>query len=441
MPIDDIDSDAHSAARKRQLLAELLKTKRGSATRPAGDHPNPHPTVNPSLQEGMAELRRQKQWLEEMGEDNPFFRSIDGSALPTSRIEGREVINYGSYNYLGLSGHPRVNRAAQEAIEQLGTSVGASRIASGERELHRRLEAKMASLFGVGDALIFVGGYGANETAIGHIVGTHDLIVHDALLHRSGIDGALLSGARRMAFPHNDLDALERILSEQRGTFRQCLVVVEGLYSMDGDTAVLPRLVELKRAFNAMLFVDEAHSVGVVGDTGRGLAEHYGVAPGDVDFWMTTLSKTFASCGGVVAASDEIIDYLRYTTPGFLYSVGMSPANAAAALEAAIILEEEPERVTRLQANARRFHGQCVEAGLDTGHCEGFAVIPVITRSSQKALRMSNVLFRRGVNVQPVLHPAVAEAESRLRFFVTSEHTTEQIDTTVEALVQAAAEA
>lgn len=295
----------------------------------------------------------------------------------------------------------------------------------------------MASLFGVEDALVFVGGYGANESVIGHLVGAQDLIVHDALMHRSAIDGALLSGAKRMAFPHNDLDALEHILAEQRGAFRQCLVVVEGLYSMDGDTADLPRLIELKKRFNAMLFVDEAHSVGVLGATGRGLAEHHGVAPGDVDFWMTTLSKTFASCGGVVAARAEVVDYLRYTTPGFLYSVGMSPPNAAAALEAAAIMEEEPERVTRLQANARRFHRLCLEAGLDTGRCEGFAVIPVITGSSETALHVSNELFRRGINVQPVLHPAVPESGARLRFFVTSEHTEEQIDTTVESLAQA----
>ncbi len=441
MPPEDHRAEADSALQKRQLLAELLKKKKGSAAGSAGVSIDPGPPVNPSLQEGMADLRRQKDGLREMGEDNPFFRAIDGFALPLSRIEGREVINYGSYNYLGLSGHPRVNRAAQEAIDHLGTSVGASRVASGERELHRRLEARMASLFGVEDALIFVGGYGANETTLGHLVGPQDLIVHDALMHRSAIDGALLSGARRTAFPHNDLDALEHILAEHRGAFRQCLVVVEGLYSMDGDTADLPRLIELKKRFNAMLFVDEAHSVGVLGATGRGLAEHYGAAPGDVDFWMTTLSKTFASCGGVVAASADVIDYLRYTTPGFLYSVGMSPPNAAAALEAATIMEEEPERVTRLQANAQRFHRLCLEAGLNTGHCEGFAVIPVITGSSEAALHISNELFRRGINVQPVLHPAVAESEARLRFFVTSEHTEEQIDTTVDALVQAAAPA
>lgn len=436
MPREDHRSDTDSAPQRRQLLAELLK-KKGSAAGSAGAPADPGPTVNPSLQEGMAELRRQKDGLREMGEDNPFFRALDGSALPLSRIGGREVINYGSYNYLGLSGHPRVNRAAQDAIEHLGTSVGASRVASGEREIHRQLEARMASLFGVEDALVFVGGYGANESVIGHLVGAQDLIVHDALMHRSAIDGALLSGAKRMAFPHNDLDALEHILAEQRGAFRQCLVVVEGLYSMDGDTADLPRLIELKKRFNAMLFVDEAHSVGVLGATGRGLAEHHGVAPGDVDFWMTTLSKTFASCGGVVAARADVVDYLRYTTPGFLYSVGMSPPNAAAALEAAAIMEEEPERVTRLQANARRFHRLCLEAGLDTGRCEGFAVIPVITGSSETALHVSNELFRRGINVQPVLHPAVPESGARLRFFVTSEHTKEQIDTTVESLAQA----
>jgi len=316
--------------------------------------------------------------------------------------------------------------------------VGAIRIASGEREIHRQLEKKIAGLFGTEDALALVGGYGANETVIGHILGAQDLIVHDALMHRSGIDGALLSGARRMAFPHNDLHALEKILLEQRANFRQCLIVVEGLYSMDGDSVYLPRMVELKKQFNALLFVDEAHSMGVMGSTGRGVGEHYGVSPQDVDFWMTTLSKTFASCGGVIGGTTETIEYLRYTAPGFIYSVGMSPANTAAALEAAKIMEEEPQRVAKLQTNSALFHSLCKEAGLNTGHCEGFAVIPVITGSSEKALSLSNALFRHGINVQPVLHPAVPESEARLRFFITSAHSQDQITSTVAVLADLA---
>jgi 8-amino-7-oxononanoate synthase len=423
-----------SAEERRKLLSELIR-KKGVANQPskaAGQ--GPAPMLNPTLSEGQRELARQQEWLRGLGEENPFFRPMEGSTGPTAVVDGRETINYGSYNYLGLSGHPRVNEAAKRAIESMGTSVGASRIASGERELHRRLEQKMASLFGVEDALVMVGGYGTNQTVIGHLVGPQDLILHDSLMHRSGIDGGLLSGARRMAFPHNDLTALERTLTEQRENFRQCLVVVEGLYSMDGDSAFLPRLVELKRSFGAMLFVDEAHSMGVMGATGRGVGEHYGVEAQDVDFWMTTLSKTFASCGGVVAGQGDIMEYLRYTAPGFIYSVGVSPANTAAALEAANILEEEPQRVASLQANARLFHTLCQEAGLNTGSCEGFAVIPVITGSSEEALRLSNALFRRGINVQPVLYPAVPETEARLRFFLTSEHSEDQIRSSVSAL-------
>jgi len=419
---------------RRQLLSDLLKKRPVAPKVPKRPGHNPTPT----LEEGIEELARQQEWLSELGEENPFFRPLESPGGPLAIVHGREVINYGSYNYLGLSGHPRVNAAAAQAIETLGTSVGASRIASGEREIHRQLEKKIAGLFGTEDALALVGGYGANETVIGHILGAQDLIVHDALMHRSGIDGALLSGARRMAFPHNDLHALEKILLEQRANFRQCLIVVEGLYSMDGDSVYLPRMVELKKQFNALLFVDEAHSMGVMGSTGRGVGEHYGVSPQDVDFWMTTLSKTFASCGGVIGGTTETIEYLRYTAPGFIYSVGMSPANTAAALEAAKIMEEEPQRVAKLQTNSALFHSLCKEAGLNTGHCEGFAVIPVITGSSEKALSLSNALFRHGINVQPVLHPAVPESEARLRFFITSAHSQDQITSTVAVLADLA---
>ena len=433
MAEDTLDPNTLSPDERRRLLSKLLQRKSAAADKPAATPAPPSSGEGPAtVAEGIAEIERLKTWMKALGEENPFFRPLDGVARPVVSAEGREVVNYACYNYVGLSGDPRVTRAAQDAAEQLGTSVGASRVASGERHLHRRLEAKMAEFFGVDDSLAFVGGYGANETVIGHVVGPRDLIVHDALMHRSGIAGAQLSGARRVAFPHNDFAALDQLLTEQRSGYRQCLILVEGLYSMDGDTVDLQALVEIKKRHDAMLFVDEAHASGVLGATGRGIAEHRDVDPTEVDFWMTTLSKTFASCGGVIAGSAQTIDYLRYSTPGFLFSVGMSPANTAAALEAATILMAEPDRTARLRDNSRLFHDLARESGLDTGPCEGYAVIPIITRSSEKALRLSNALFREGINVQPIFYPAVEESGARLRFFVTSEHSETQIRSTVD---------
>lgn len=374
-----------------------------------------------------------------LGLENPFFRPHEGIAGATSRIGDREVVNFGSYNYLGLNGDARVVAAAKAAMDRYGVSASASRMVSGERPVHAELEAALAAHYGVDAALAFVSGHATNVTVLGHLMGPRDLILHDAAIHNSCAEGARLSGARRIAFPHNDWRAAERELAAARRGARRALIVIEGHYSMDGDVPDLPRFVEMARRHDAWLMVDEAHGLGVVGATGRGIHEHWGIAAQDIDIWMGTLSKTLSGCGGTIAGNADLIAWLKHSAPGFVYSVGMAPALAAASLESLRILHAEPERVARLQANAALFLRLAREAGLDTGSSAGLAIVPVIVGSSVGAARLSQALFEQGINVQPILYPAVPDASARLRFFLSSEHTEAQIRSAVAAVAKAIA--
>jgi 8-amino-7-oxononanoate synthase len=389
---------------------------------------------------GQRDMELIREAARALGLENPFFRPHEGIAGATSRIAGREVINFGSYNYLGLNGDPRVAAAAKAAIDRYGVSASASRMVSGERPVHAELEAALAAHYGVDAALVFVSGHATNVTVLGHLMGPRDLILHDAAIHNSCTEGARLSGARRIAFPHNDWRAAERELAAARRGARRALIVIEGHYSMDGDIPDLPRFIEIARRHDAWLMVDEAHALGVLGPTGRGIHEHWGVDAREVDIWMGTLSKTLSGCGGYIAGNADLVTWLRHSAPGFVYSVGMAPALAAAALESLRILAAEPERVARLQRNAQLFLRRAQEAGLDTGTSAGFAIVPVIVGSSVAAARLSQALFERGINVQPILYPAVPESSARLRFFLSSEHTEAQIEATIAALCEAMAE-
>ncbi len=371
---------------------------------------------------------------ERFGLSNPFFRVHEGVAGATTRIDGRTLINFSSYNYLGLNGHPRVNQAAKEALDRYGSSPGASRLVAGERPIQRELEAALAELYGVEDCIVFVSGHATNVTTIGYLFGAKDLVIHDSLIHNSVLEGIKLAGSARRSFPHNDLAALDALLTDLRPQFERVLIVVEGHYSMDGDIPDLPRLIDIKKRHKTFLMVDEAHALGVLGKTGRGSFEHWGIDPKDVDIWMGTLSKTLAGCGGYIAGERALVEHLKYAAPGFVYSVGMSPPLAAASLAALKIMLAEPERVARLQARAQFFMQLSRQHGLDTGLSQGFAIIPAIIGSSLKAVKVSNQLFERGINVQPIIYPAVEERAARLRFFVSSMHTEAQIQTTVETL-------
>jgi 8-amino-7-oxononanoate synthase len=379
------------------------------------------------------QLKRMQAAFENTGYESPYFSLHEGICRDTTVVDGRELINFSSYNYIGMSGDADVTRAAQEAIARFGTSVSASRLVSGDRPIHRALERQIAELLGVDDAIAFVGGHSTNETVIGHLLGGRDLILHDALAHNSIVQGALLSGAERRAFPHNDWRALDRILLNLRGGFRRVLIAIEGVYSMDGDYPHLPSFVTVAKRHKSFLMVDEAHSAGTMGAKGRGIGEHFGVNPNDVDIWMGTLSKSFGSCGGYIGGSAALIEYLKFTAPGFVYSVGMTPANAAAALAAIQKMLNDPSRVARCQRRAAMFLKLARQMGLETGTSHDTPIIPVIVGNSRIALALSQRLRERGINVQPILHPAVEESAARLRFFITSEHTEAQIERTVRA--------
>lgn len=380
------------------------------------------------------ELRRLLENLE--ASDNPYFTVHEGLNKDTTIIAGQEFINYSSYNYLGMSGDPAVTKAAKEAIDRYGTSVSASRVVSGERPLHWELERELADLIGTEDCIVYVGGHATNVTTIGHLLGQDDLIVHDELIHNSVLEGCKLSGAKQRSFRHNDWQKLDKILSIQRHRYKRVLVIIEGVYSMDGDIPDLLKFIEIKKRHKVFLMVDEAHSIGVLGKHGRGIGEYFGVDPTEVDLWMGTLSKSFASCGGYVAGCKALVEYLRHTAPGFVYSVGMSPPNAAAALAAIRVLKAEPERVGRLFERSKLFLELSRKQGLNTGMSQNTPIVPIIVGNSLQCIQLSKALSARGINVKPIIYPGVQDSAARLRFFITCTHTVEQIRLTVDTLVE-----
>jgi 8-amino-7-oxononanoate synthase len=371
-----------------------------------------------------------------LGLSNPFFKSHDGRAGAHTTIVGKNLINFASYNYLDLSGHPRVNQAAVDAISRYGTSVSASRVVSGDRPIHQALEQTIAEVYGTEAAVVFVSGHATNVSTISCLFGPRDLIVHDEYIHNSAMQGIQLSGAKRLSFAHNDWKALESLLAQQRAQFERVLIIVEGIYSMDGDYPDLPRVVEIKRQHRALLMVDEAHSLGVMGKTGRGIREHFNLKASDVDIWMGTLSKALAGCGGYVTGERALVEHLKYLAPGFLYSVGMSPPLAAASLAALQCMLAEPARVDALQSAGALFLKLAQAAEISTGTSTGLAIIPAIVGSSIQATRLAERMFERGINVQPILYPAVPEKSARLRFFMSCRHTAEDIHTTVSVLAK-----
>jgi 7-keto-8-aminopelargonate synthetase-like enzyme len=302
---------------------------------------------------------------------------------------------------------------------------------TGEKPIHAELEKEIAEFIGVDDSIVFVGGHSTNVTTIGHLLGPNDLILHDSLAHDSIVQGALLSHARRIPFPHNDYEALENILKEQRMKYKKTLIAIEGVYSVHGDIPYLAKFIDIKKKYKTFLMIDEAHSIGVLGKTGRGIGEHFNINPKDVEIWMGTLSKSFASCGGYIAGSELFIKYLKYTAPGFMFSVGMSPANTAAALAALRTLKTDTNRMDKLRKNFKYFRNKAKTLGFNIGESNQTAVIPVIVGNSLKTMKMTNFLFEKGINVQPILYPAVAENAGRLRFFITSEHKENQMEYTL----------
>lgn len=431
MSLVDIVPKHIASDKKRELANRLLRQRANHA--PLGLHAND----TDAIPEAFYRLDQHPAYLELLARMHeldppeiggvPYFRSHQGLARDTTRIAERECISFSNYNYLGLSGHPALKAAVAEAIDRYGTSVSASRLVGGERPLHVELENTIAEALDTEACLAFVSGYGTNVTTLAHLFGPNDLILHDSLAHNSIQTGALLSGARRIAFRHNDWQRVDDLLRRYRRDYERVVVVLEGIYSMDGDYPDLPRFVEIRERHKILLMVDEAHSFGVMGKGGHGLREHFGLKGGDVDIWMGTLSKSLASCGGYIAGSRALILNLKFNAPGFVFSVGLPPANTAAALAALRVMAAEPERVAELHQRGALFLQLANERELPTGQSMGISIVPLIVGDTRRCVALTNALFARGIDVQPILYPGVKERAVRLRFFINRTHSEEQI--------------
>ena len=419
-------SDSSRAKLSRDtLLASLRETH-------AAKKPLPVARSEPNLTDIMSfdfaghpaysEVRVAKAASQTLGVKSPFFRVAEAVRPCELKIEGRWVKNFASYDYLGLNLSKAVQSAAGEAAAEWGVSATASRLVGGERRLHSDLESRIAGFLGTQSALVMVSGHATNMALLSTLVGPGDLVLVDALAHNSIYEGIRNSGAQHATFPHNDHAWVEDHLATNRSKFKNVLVVVEGLYSMDGDAPDLRKFVEAKARHECWLMVDEAHSVGVLGATGRGICEEQGIDPGQIEVIMGTLSKSFCSCGGFVAGSEALIDLIRFRAPGFVYSVGLSAPNAAAAAAAIDAISVEPERVQKLREVGQAFKATALELGLDPGESQGYAVCPIIVGDSLKAVWMSNRLLDAGFNVLPIIAPAVPDKSARLRFFLTAAH-------------------
>ncbi len=421
----------------RQLLANAETGKNSGVDKSSVTKTIPEEFYQFDKFQGFSLIKEQIKTFAALKLNNPYFSAHDGISDHITHFGGRDYINYSGYNYLGLSGHPDVSKAAKDAIDQYGTSVSASRIVSGEIPLHRELEKELAKIHDTEDAIALVSGYATNVSIIGHLFGPKDLVLHDSLAHNSIITGCILSGARRMVFPHNDWAALDQLLAENRNSYERVLIVIEGVYSMDGDIADLPKFIRIKKKHYCLLMVDEAHAAGVIGPRGLGTHDHFDIGGKEVDIWMGTLSKAFASCGGYICGSSALIENIKYNLAGaILFSVGISPANTAAALAAAKIMQQEPERSARLRDRAALFLERAHMRGLDTGLAEGTGVVPIVTGNSVACLKLGQRLMDAGICVHPILYPAVPESEARLRFFITSNLTEDEVIFTVDTLAR-----
>ncbi|MBQ7617957.1 MAG: aminotransferase class I/II-fold pyridoxal phosphate-dependent enzyme [Desulfovibrio sp.] len=377
------------------------------------------------------QLTVQKAIGAKLGLEQPYYICHDGLSQATCRIAGQEYLNFSCYDYLGLNGDPRILEAITEACQKYGFSASASRLTAGERPPHRELEERIAKLYGTEDSLVFVSGHATNVSTVATLFGYEDAIFSDAASHNSLVLGATLSGAKRFVFPNNDFEFLGALLDQHRFAYQRALIVTEGLFGMDGVICNLPKLLELKKKYSTFLMVDEAHSMGNLGEHGLGVREYFNLQPEDVDIWMGTLSKTFCGCGGYIAGSKVLTEILRYHAPGFVYSVGMPPMLAAASAKAIDLMLAEPWRVKKLHENSQYLLNKAKEAGLDTGCAAGYAVIPVMVGDSLTAVSLAHHLKENGILTLPIIYPGVEEGCARLRFFVSATHSLEQIDQAV----------
>lgn len=374
--------------------------------------------------------------LYELKIGSPFFIRYDSCSGASVKVGSVKRITYTLYDYLDLRRNSRCARAAISSIISEGTSTAVSRLIGGQRCTHRCLEERIATYYRSEDAICFVSGHATNVTVLSSMLSSVDAIFLDEYCHNSIYEGATHSRADVYTFRHNSCSELENLLLEFRSKYKRVLITVEGLYSMDGDFPDLSWLVELKAKFDVMLFVDEAHSIGTLGPTGGGISEAIGIDPRDIDIWMGSLSKALASTGGFVCGSHELISFLRFNAPGFVYSVGLPPPLAATTSTALDVIREEPERVLRLQDLSAQFHRRAISQGLDICSMIGSPIIPIFPGNSVRVMALFHRLFEHGIITAPIFAPAVPEKLARLRLFITNAHTEEMNERTVDLLCE-----
>ena len=369
------------------------------------------------------------------------LRELESACEPMCRFDGREVINLASNNYLGLANHPRLVEASIDAARRYGAGSGAVRTIAGTMSIHLELERRIAAFKKVEACVVFQSGFAANAGTVAAILTPEDHIVSDELNHASIIDGCRLSKAKIHVFPHKDAAAADRILGELEAQPGRKLLITDGVFSMDGDIAPLPALVEAARRHGTIMMIDDAHSSGVLGRNGRGTVDHYGLH-GQVDIQVGTLSKAIGVLGGYVCGSRDLIDYLYHRARPFLFSTSHPPSVAASCLAAFDILEREPERIERLWANTRYFQGELEDIGFNIGGVTTPAtetpITPIIIGAGRAAMDFSRALFDEGVMATGIAFPTVPEGKARIRAIVTSEHTRAQLDQALETMERVA---
>ncbi|MGD9092626.1 MAG: aminotransferase class I/II-fold pyridoxal phosphate-dependent enzyme [Anaerolineales bacterium] len=386
---------------------------------------------NDAVMQRVRAMNARVQWVKE---EDYYYYNLPISELKGGSsvlVNGREMGMYASYSYLGLIGHPRINAAAKDAVDRFGTGTHGVRFLAGSLSLHKELEVTIADFKKAEAAVTFSSGYVTNLTVVSTFVGRGDYVISDKLNHASIVDGCLMSGAKFLRFRHNDMEALERRL-QQVPSGSSALVIADSVFSMDGDIIDFPKMVEICKKYGAWLMIDEAHSVGVLGKTGRGIEEHFGME-GTIDIKMGTLSKTIPSVGGYVAGNRDLIEYLRHTSRAYIFSAALPPAQAAASKAAFEVILDEPWRVEQLNTNTNQFIDGLKERGFDTMMTET-AIVPVLCGEDETAYAMTREAHRHDTFVLPVVSPAVPPGLARLRATITAAHEPDEIERAMDVI-------
>ena len=365
----------------------------------------------------------------------PYFRSIEENNDTEVVIEGKKLLMFGSNSYMGLTNHPKVKAAAKEAIDKYGSSCSGSRFLNGTSRLHIELEEKLASHVGKEAALVFTTGFQTNLGTVSALTGRNGVLILDELDHASIIEGSRLYFSNVLMFAHNNMKDLEETLQSVQGE-KIKMIVIDGIFSMEGDICNLPEITRLAKKYEALVMVDDAHALGVIGELGKGTADHFGLT-NDVDLIMGTFSKSLASVGGFIASTKEIINYLKHHSRPMIFSASIPPSAAAAAIAALEVMQQEPERQTRLWENTAYMAKALLDLGFDINTSET-PIIPIYIRDNFLTFQFTQELFKEGVFVNPVVSPAVRSDSSLVRLSIMATHTKEQLDFAIDAIEKVA---